>query len=111
MPRASAASLTALRQPSPPLSYPGCIVLPSPFFTCALSRQVDLLIRGETPLRTMEQDVIKMLVTEMKEAGINIVRAEVRLAGQASPHHTHPRATHSTLTQHHHTRRACASFS
>lgn len=41
-----------------------------------LGSKVDLVIRGDRPLRTMEQDVVKMLVTEMEEAGINIVRGE-----------------------------------
>ena len=31
---------------------------------------------GETPLRGMEIDVVEKLVTEMREAGINIVRGE-----------------------------------
>ena len=31
--------------------------------------QVDLFIRSEMPLRSMEPDVVKMLVTEMEAAG------------------------------------------
>jgi len=41
-----------------------------------LGSKVDLFIRGDMPLRTMEPDVVKMLVTEMEEAGITVVRGE-----------------------------------
>jgi len=42
-----------------------------------LGSEVDLLIRGERPLRSMETSVTDMLVTEMKEEGVNFVQGEV----------------------------------
>eukprot|EP00316_Scyphosphaera_apsteinii_P004527 CAMPEP_0119307838 /NCGR_PEP_ID=MMETSP1333-20130426/8217_1 /TAXON_ID=418940 /ORGANISM="Scyphosphaera apsteinii, Strain RCC1455" /LENGTH=480 /DNA_ID=CAMNT_0007311473 /DNA_START=160 /DNA_END=1602 /DNA_ORIENTATION=- len=41
-----------------------------------LGSKVDLFIRGETPLRNMEVDVVEMLVKEMQEAGINIISGD-----------------------------------
>jgi len=41
-----------------------------------LGCKVDLFIRGATPLRNMEADVVNMLVAEMEAAGINFVRGE-----------------------------------
>lgn len=41
-----------------------------------LGSSVDLFIRGERPLRSLESDVVDMLVTEMEAAGINIIRGE-----------------------------------
>jgi len=38
-----------------------------------LGSEVDLIIRGGMPLRSMDKDVVSMLVTEMKEAGINLI--------------------------------------
>jgi len=42
-----------------------------------LGAQVDLFIRGELPLRTMEPDVVSLLVEEMTAAGVNWVRGEI----------------------------------
>jgi len=42
-----------------------------------LGSQVDLLIRGERPLRTMEPDVVDLLVEEMGHAGVNIVQCDL----------------------------------
>ena len=41
-----------------------------------LGSSVDLFIRGERPLRSLESDVVDMLVTEMEAAGISIIRGE-----------------------------------
>lgn len=41
-----------------------------------LGSKVDLFIRGDTPLRSMEADVVNMLVAEMEASGINFVRGE-----------------------------------
>lgn len=80
--------LKTMKNGSPHLSYVASPVapplftvpthIPPPLFPCLSVLQVDLLIRSESPLKTMEKDVIKMLVTEMKEAGINIIQADVR---------------------------------
>jgi len=50
-----------------------------------LGSEVDLLIRGERPLRTMEADIVDLLVDEMGHAGVNWVNnAEVAaLSGTA----------------------------
>ena len=42
-----------------------------------LGSEVDLVIRRELPLRGMEVDVVSLLATEMREAGINLVQGEV----------------------------------
>jgi len=42
-----------------------------------LGSETDLLIRGDRPLKTMESSVTEMLVTEMKEEGVNFVQGEV----------------------------------
>ena len=42
-----------------------------------LGSQVDLFIRGEMPLRTMEPDVVSLLVDEMKAVGVNFVQGEI----------------------------------
>jgi len=42
-----------------------------------LGSEVDLLIRGERPLRGMEGAIVDQLVVEMKEEGVNFVRGEV----------------------------------
>jgi len=44
---------------------------------------VDLLIRGERPLRTMEPDVVDLLVTEMSEMGVTWVRGETEAISAA----------------------------
>jgi len=43
----------------------------------ALGSQVDLFIRGEMPLRTMDPDVVSLMVEEMEAAGVNWVRGEI----------------------------------
>jgi len=43
----------------------------------ALGSQVDLFIRGELPLRTMEPDIVQQLVDEMAAIGVNWVRGEI----------------------------------
>jgi len=42
-----------------------------------LGSEVDLLIRGERPLKTMEASIVDQLVLEMKEEGVNFVTGEV----------------------------------
>jgi len=42
-----------------------------------LGAEVDLFIRGELPLRTMDQDIVSLLVEEMTAAGVNWVRGEM----------------------------------
>jgi len=42
-----------------------------------LGSEVDLIIRGERPLKTMESSVTEMLVSEMKEEGVNFVQGEI----------------------------------
>jgi glutathione reductase (NADPH) len=42
-----------------------------------LGSQVDLFIRGELPLRSMEPDVVSLLVDEMSAMGVNWVRGEI----------------------------------
>merc|ERR1712087_56372 len=49
-----------------------------------LGSKVDLFIRGEMPLRSMEPDVVKMLVSEMEEAGITLVRGESEAITEAN---------------------------
>jgi len=49
-----------------------------------LGSQVDLLIRGELPLRTMEPDVVSLLVEEMEATGVNFVRGEVAALAAAA---------------------------
>ena len=39
-----------------------------------ISLQVDLITRGELPLRTMEPDIVSLLVEEMAAMGVNWVR-------------------------------------
>ena len=39
-----------------------------------LGSEVDLIIRGEQPLRGMETKVVELLVSEMEAAGIKIVK-------------------------------------
>lgn len=48
-----------------------------------LGSEVDLLIRGERPLRTMEPDVVDLLVTEMSEMGVTWVRGETEAISAA----------------------------
>ena len=50
-----------------------------------LGSKVDLFIRGATPLRSMESDVVERLVGEMEAAGISIVRGEAEaISGDAA---------------------------
>ena len=42
-----------------------------------LGAEVDLVIRGERPLRTMEPDIVDLMVEEMSHSGINWVRGEI----------------------------------
>ena len=50
-----------------------------------LGSKVDLFIRGATPLRSMESDVVERLVGEMEAAGITIVRGEAEaISGDAA---------------------------
>jgi glutathione reductase (NADPH) len=48
-----------------------------------LGSEVDLCIRGERPLRTMEPDVVDLLVDEMSAAGVTWVRGEVEAITKA----------------------------
>ena len=49
-----------------------------------LGSEVDLIIRGERPLRTMEAEIVDLLVEEMSAAGVNWVRGEIdALAAEA----------------------------
>jgi len=48
-----------------------------------LGSEVDLLIRGERPLRSMEPDVVDLLVTEMSEMGVTWVRGETEAISAA----------------------------
>jgi len=49
-----------------------------------LGSKVDLFIRSELPMRTLDPDVVALLVDEMEAAGINFVRGEIgSLAGSA----------------------------
>jgi len=43
----------------------------------ALGSDVDLFIRGEMPLRTMEPDVVEIMVDEMSAMGVTWVRGEI----------------------------------
>jgi NADPH-dependent 2,4-dienoyl-CoA reductase/sulfur reductase-like enzyme len=42
-----------------------------------LGSKVDLVIRGDRPLRNMEKDVVDLLVDEMKGCGVTLVQGEV----------------------------------
>ena len=44
---------------------------------------MELLIRGESPLRNMEPAVVSLLVSEMEAAGIRVVQGEVAQLSQA----------------------------
>uniref|UniRef100_A0A7S3AYT5 Glutathione-disulfide reductase n=1 Tax=Haptolina ericina TaxID=156174 RepID=A0A7S3AYT5_9EUKA len=48
-----------------------------------LGAEVDLLIRGDRPLKTMDSSVTDMLVAEMKEEGVNFVKGEVASISEA----------------------------
>jgi glutathione reductase (NADPH) len=50
-----------------------------------LGSKVDLVIRGDRPLRNMEKDVVDLLVDEMKGCGVTLVQGEVAsLKGSAN---------------------------
>jgi len=50
----------------------------------ALGSQVDLFIRGELPLRSMEPDIVQQLVDEMSAIGVTWVQGEIaELSGSA----------------------------
>ena len=46
----------------------------APLIASVGPEQVDLLIRSDLPLRSMEKDVVKMLVTEMEAAADTAAR-------------------------------------
>ena len=48
-----------------------------------LGAQVDLFIRGELPLRSMEPDIVSLLVEEMSAMGVNWVRGEIASLSEA----------------------------
>jgi glutathione reductase (NADPH) len=49
-----------------------------------LGAQVDLLIRGDRPLRTMEPDIVDLLKEEMEASGLKYIRGEVSALSAAS---------------------------
>uniref|UniRef100_A0A7S2HUA9 Glutathione reductase n=1 Tax=Haptolina brevifila TaxID=156173 RepID=A0A7S2HUA9_9EUKA len=49
-----------------------------------LGSKVDLCIRGDRPLKTMDPDVVDLLVEEMSETGITWVRGEVEAIAEAA---------------------------
>lgn len=42
-----------------------------------LGAQVDVFIRGELPLRTMEPDIVSLLKEEMEATGVNFIQGEI----------------------------------
>ena len=57
-----------------------------------LGSEVDLIIRGEQPLRGMETKVVELLVTEMEAAGIKIIK-QTEVGGQPEPGQPEPGCT------------------
>ena len=82
----------AVLHPQRTSSLPSLLFDPSssipPLPSLLFHPQVDLLIRGDRPLKTMDSSVTDMLVAEMKEEGVNFVK--VRALHTHGPTHATP---------------------